>query len=105
MHLSSGCAGDEEMHASLCYKKCKFLTNNRYPIRTTAFSCCQNKPCGFFNQRLSLKICAGFDVSGDSQGGGCPHMSGTCMENEELYLGLCYKKCSLLTSNTYPFRK
>lgn len=27
-----------------------------------------------------------------------------CASNEEEHLGLCYKKCSLLTNGTYPFR-
>lgn len=99
------CAHDEEKHLNLCYKKCSSLTDNKFPVRSSAFSCCQSVPCGFFNQKLSFKICGGFDVSGDSIGGGCPHKLGSCLDNEELHFGLCYKRCSILTGFQYPYRK
>jgi len=98
------CADDEEMNGKLCYKKCSLFSDGEYPLRTTAFSCCKKEPCGFFNQKLSMKICGGFDVAGDSQGGGCPHKVGSCLGNEELRGGMCFKKCSLLTNFQLPFR-
>ena len=30
---------------------------------------------------------AGYDVSGDEAGNGCPHKAGTCLVNEEFSLG------------------
>jgi len=64
------------------------------------------EPCSFFNSRLPnpLKYCSGFDVSGNDEGKECPHAEGTCMENEEFNLGVCYKKCAILTNNMFPFR-
>jgi len=100
------CPEDEELHANLCYKKCSALTAGKYPIRTTAFSCCAEEPCSFFNSKFSnvLSYCSGFDVSGNSEGKECPHAPGSCMANEEFNLGMCYKKCAILTNNTFPFR-
>jgi len=45
--------------------------------------------------------CQGYDMSAE---GGCPHKPGICLTDEEMFLGLCYKKCSLLTDGEYPFR-
>lgn len=96
----STCAADEEESGNLCYKKCAELTQGTHPIRTSAFTCCRSHPCRF-NQRISMKICGGFDVSGDSTGNSCPHTKGQCLPNEELHLGVCYKQCSLLTNGEY----
>jgi len=100
------CADDEEPHATLCYKTCSSLTGGRYPIRTTAFSCCMEEPCSFFNSKFTnlLEPCTGFDRAGSVEGKGCPHAPGTCMPNEEFSLGVCYMKCAVLTNNTFPYR-
>jgi len=98
------CADDEEGSGNLCYKKCSLLTSGLYPIRTSAWTCCESRPCGITNQRMSISMCNGFDQSGDSAGNGCPHSAGTCLEDEEFSLGMCYKKCSILTNGKYPYR-
>jgi len=105
-HDGNPCPDDEELHMGLCYKKCALLTEGIYTIRTTAWSCCHDEPCSFFNSKFvhSLLPCEGFDVSGSKEGEGCPHFPGSCMENEEFSLGICYKKCALLTNNTFPYR-
>jgi len=107
MHDGNICDDDEELFAKLCYKKCSLLTRGEYPKRTTAWSCCASdgsEKCGFFNQKLSVRICGGFDVSGDRAGNGCPHPAGACLENEEVHLGRCFKKCGILTDGEYPTR-
>lgn len=106
MHDGNICNNDEEMHANLCYKKCSKLTDGKYPVRTTAWSCCEEQPCSFFNSKFTnpLNLCEGFDVAGSVEGKGCPHVPGDCMVDEEFNLGLCYKKCAILTSNKFPFR-
>merc|ERR1740138_2009103 len=53
---------------------------------------------------MSVSMCHGFDVSGDVEGKGCPHSPGTCLEDEEFSLGMCYKKCSILTEGKYNYR-
>jgi len=105
-HDGNPCPGDEEAHVGLCYTKCVLLTEGAYPIRTIAWSCCHEQPCSFFNSKFmpSLLPCTGFDVAGSLEGQGCPHFPGSCMENEEFSLGVCYKKCALLTQNAFPYR-
>jgi len=105
----NSCQDDEEEFMSLCYKKCSIITQGTHPYRTSAFTCCKadsKDECGLTNQEVNTKICGGFDVAGNINGqeSACPHSFGTCYENEELYLGQCYKKCSILTNNQYPNR-
>jgi len=109
LHDGNFCDDDEEMLGKLCYKKCSLLTDGKYPTRSTAWSCCAGGEggkgkCGLFNQKMSPWICGGFDVSGDRAGNGCPHPAGACLDNEEVHLGRCYKKCSDLTDGKYPTR-
>jgi len=99
----NACPDDEEAHAGLCYKKCSLLTGD-HPIRTSAYSCCREHPCTLLNQRISLKMCSGFDVAGESEGRGCPHRRGACYVDEEMHADRCYKRCSLLTGGEYMFR-
>jgi len=106
MSLSDGnpCRDDEELlnTTKLCYKKCSLLTDGKYPIRTTPWSCCSKRPC-LFNQRKDLGVCSGFSIAG-GMGSACPHAPGACLTNEELLGGNCYKKCGLLTGGLYPTR-
>jgi len=46
-------------------------------------------------------LCNGFDVSGD---GSCPREPGACADDEEMHLGVCYKKCKDLTKGAFPHR-
>lgn len=105
LHDHNPCYDDEEPLNSLCYKKCSLLTADEYPHRGTPFSCCRANPCTFSNSKLNPRVCSGFDVSGDRAGSeACPHVPGACLLSEELLLGICYKKCSLLTNGEYPHR-
>lgn len=104
MHDGNTCEDNEEIHRSLCYKRCSLLTNGKYPIRNGPFKCCQSRPCGLANQLISgapVAPCQAFDVNGH---GGCPHAPGACLTDEEYWLGVCYKKCSILTEDAYPHR-
>ena len=99
------CASDEEEMMGTCYKKCVDLTGGYFPIRTSPFSCCASEPCGLQNSRVHLSFCSGFDVAGDHEGQGCPNFEGACLTDEELFNGLCYKKCSLFADGyTYNHR-
>ncbi|CAK0895137.1 unnamed protein product [Prorocentrum cordatum] len=103
-HDGNLCYDDEEEHAGLCYPQCSLLTFGTHPYRTSAFSCCSRAPCQWDQTAFRSSICGGFDVSGDSANGICPHLPGACLANEELLNGLCYKKCSILTEGEYMFR-
>jgi len=98
------CPDDEEMQDGLCFKKCSDLTGGTHPIRTSAFSCCASKPCGFSNTKTNMGLCWGFDIAADSMQNGCPHKPGACLTNEEEMNGMCYKKCSDLTGGSHPHR-
>jgi hypothetical protein len=104
LHDGNFCEDDEEEHASLCYKKCKLITNGQYPFRGTAFSCCRAKPCTLFNSHFVMKICSGYDIAGERANGACPHSRGACYADEEYHLNSCFKKCVLLTNGTHAFR-
>jgi hypothetical protein len=99
------CADDEEMHANLCYKTCAQLTNGTAPVRASAWSCCPTQGCNPVTEMTwDMGVCSGYDVAGDSVSpGGCPHPAGACMTNEEMFMGLCFAKCSDLNSQ-YPHR-
>lgn len=106
MHDGNTCGDDEELLNDLCYAKCSLLTHGSHPIRTSSFSCCESHPCSITNTKVNMKPCAGFDVAGNINGeeGACPHPEGTCLQDEEVLLGMCYKKCSDLTQGKYPHR-
>jgi len=101
------CEDDEELWGKLCYKKCTLLTSGQHPVRVSSYGCAKSKS---FTDLLtgesvpSLIPCHGYDISGDEAGNGCPHDEGACLEDEEISLGKCYKKCSLLTDGVYPYR-
>lgn len=101
------CGNDEELFESLCYKKCSLLTAGKARFRTSAFSCCEGHPC-MTNQKVNFppEPCSGFDIGGNINGeeGECPHAPGSCLKNEEMVAGVCYKKCTLLTDGAYPHR-
>mmetsp|Transcript_118971 Transcript_118971/g.341829 ORF Transcript_118971/g.341829 Transcript_118971/m.341829 type:complete len:281 (-) Transcript_118971:213-1055(-) len=40
-HKPGVCMADEELFLDLCYMKCALLTNNMYPYRTAAATCCK----------------------------------------------------------------
>jgi hypothetical protein len=98
------CPDDEESQDGLCFKKCSDFTGGAYPIRTSAFSCCASKPCGFSNTKTNMGLCWGYDVAADSMSNGCPHSPGACLSNEEQFNGMCYKKCSDITQGAFPTR-
>merc|ERR1719195_858857 len=103
LHDNSFGSDNEEHFAGLRYKKCSIMTNNSHTIRTSPGTCCERLPC-FVNQRLRMGAriaCAGYAVSGE---GKCPRRGSACPDNEEILQGVCYRKCSLLTNDSYPHR-
>lgn len=100
------CADDEESLGELCYQKCSILTNGAAPVRISAFGCAKSNSFGdVIGEKIaSLVPCQGYDVAGKAEGNGCPHNLGGCLNDEELSLGKCYKKCSTLTNGQYPHR-
>lgn len=110
LHDGNPCSDDEEVHAGLCYEKCSALTGGQYVYRQSAWTCCNKPSCNAMSLltgaccKHNLGFCSGFDVAGLREKGGCPHKPGACLTDEELFLGICYMKCSLLTKGKYPYR-
>jgi len=98
------CSDEEELHGNLCYKKCSLLTGGRLPFRMTAFECCAHEPPCFTGSSIKITPCDGYAVSSDTVGGGCPHTPGGCLKDEELFGGMCYMRCSLLTYGMLKYR-
>lgn len=75
-HPPGLCDGNEEVHAGMCYKKCSILTDNKYPMRSAASTCCKALPCW---NPLNVKtegtgVCTGFNIGGGLVGHhNCPH--------------------------------
>jgi len=104
LHEQGKCSDDEELHGNLCYKKCSLLTGGRQPFRVTAFECCAHKPPCLTGTSIKTDLCDGYAVSSDTVGGGCPHTPGGCLKDEELFEGMCYMRCSLLTYGMLKYR-
>jgi len=96
------CKANEELFMGLCYKKCALLTGGTHPFRSSGWGCCKSEKCNLRSIKVEVGICSGFSVSGD--GISCPRQMGYCLDDEEMFLGLCYKKCSILTKEMYNFR-
>jgi hypothetical protein len=110
MNDGNVCRDSEESFGGLCYRKCACLTNNPKATRMTAFSCCVTDDCTDPTawDTPTMEFCGGYDTSSANVANGgqgaCPHQPGACLEDEEQNFGMCFKKCSLLTNNAYPFR-
>jgi len=77
-HPPGACDGNEENHLGLCYMKCNLLTDNEYPIRAAANTCCKAHPCwNIFNLKSSPGTCTGYGVGGGNAGHDCPHQPST----------------------------
>lgn len=101
MHDGNTCRDDEELFTGLCYRKCNLLAPG-FPKRTSAWTCCR-EPCTWNGWSHDFGVCSGYSVAG-SDGKSCPHKPGSCLENEEMLLGECFEKCSILTNGEYPHR-
>eukprot|EP00933_Yihiella_yeosuensis_P071964 TRINITY_DN80220_c0_g1_i1.p1 TRINITY_DN80220_c0_g1~~TRINITY_DN80220_c0_g1_i1.p1 ORF type:complete len:395 (-),score=83.91 TRINITY_DN80220_c0_g1_i1:198-1382(-) len=102
------CNDDEELFGALCYKKCADLTGGSHSLRNGPNSCCSAKTfleCDLAHVKMTHIPCGGFEVSGDREvRSACPNPPGSCLSNEEVFGGLCYKRCKFLTGGLYPFR-
>jgi hypothetical protein len=62
---------------------------------------CRWRDISRFRADVGRLVCAGFAVGGPD-GEACPRRHGRCGDDEEMYLGLCYKRCDILTDGEYP---
>jgi hypothetical protein len=102
---TSVCEEGEEKFMGECYKSCSSMTGGKFPARFAPNGCCKELSFSCLEpSEVAVSIPwpgHGYMVGGD---GGAPHPPGECDPNEEGHLGLCYKKCSILTDDEYPIR-
>eukprot|EP00445_Apocalathium_hangoei_P034561 CAMPEP_0203941884 /NCGR_PEP_ID=MMETSP0359-20131031/78191_1 /ASSEMBLY_ACC=CAM_ASM_000338 /TAXON_ID=268821 /ORGANISM="Scrippsiella Hangoei, Strain SHTV-5" /LENGTH=258 /DNA_ID=CAMNT_0050872521 /DNA_START=1 /DNA_END=773 /DNA_ORIENTATION=- len=103
------CNDDEEQYGALCYAKCSQLAGPDHTYRQSAWTCCKQAQCSLANLFSCCKhdagACSGFSIAGMQEGSAiCPHAPGGCLNDEELFLGMCFMKCSVLTGGLYPHR-
>lgn len=102
LHDGNRCLDQEELTDGLCYKRCSTLTGGRYPWRVSAWSCCSHEPpCSSEHLQTDMALCGGFGVD---RRGECPHPQGACLLNEEIFDGLCFKRCAFITFGFLPKR-
>eukprot|EP00930_Biecheleria_cincta_P022186 TRINITY_DN16240_c0_g1_i1.p1 TRINITY_DN16240_c0_g1~~TRINITY_DN16240_c0_g1_i1.p1 ORF type:complete len:298 (+),score=43.03 TRINITY_DN16240_c0_g1_i1:83-976(+) len=97
------CAIGEEILFGKCYRTCANLTDNKLPFRAGACTCCQSIDC--LNSSVPSETdCSKFNLGANGLWAHEPFLPDCPYENEELYEGLCYSKCSLLTMGKYALR-
>lgn len=69
-HRYGACLVDEEMSLGKCYKKCSTLTQNMYPHRTGASSCCKTTHIIQCLSPGNSKVSTDFATGGGAQGDG-----------------------------------
>jgi len=110
LHDGNPCNDDEEFFGGLCYERCAVLTGGSHVYRQSPWTCCNQATCSNVFKlstccRHNMGMCSGFDIAGMEEGSKvCPHNPGACLADEELFLDVCYMKCSLLTNGEYPYR-
>lgn len=98
------CGIGEEMHFSKCYQTCANMTENRFPFRASPCKCCKSIDCLKSNSAAAVNDCARFNVGATGLSAHRPYLPDCPYENEELFEGLCFYKCSLLTMGKYSLR-
>jgi len=97
------CREGEELFFGHCYKSCDAETNGTHPNRNDDCTCCMDSPCISGSSR-TLNDCARFDVNMDGERPMQPLLPDCPYANEEIFEGLCYTKCTVMTKGLFPFR-
>ena len=114
-HDKDPCPNDEEYVGGLCYAKCATLTGGSHPCRSSAWSCCAVEAGPDCGEKAAMEscwvhpgFCFGYAISGQAeakqQGSNCPTSLGDCLTDEELFMNVCYKKCSAVTGGSHIYR-
>merc|ERR1719203_2324367 len=97
------CKKDERLFQNLCYVDCGKATGGHHPLRVDSCTCCKEVPCVQLAGRFT-KNCALLDAGDNALQPAPPALPNCHTPHEELFMGLCYKKCDLLTRSRYPIR-
>eukprot|EP00930_Biecheleria_cincta_P089554 TRINITY_DN7888_c0_g1_i1.p1 TRINITY_DN7888_c0_g1~~TRINITY_DN7888_c0_g1_i1.p1 ORF type:complete len:321 (-),score=31.50 TRINITY_DN7888_c0_g1_i1:259-1221(-) len=99
------CGPTEELYDTNCYISCDNATDGAFPFRAGTCMCCKGSKCLLSpGDGESVIDCARFDRAADGLGAHQPILPDCPYEDEEIFEGLCYTKCSVLTMGKYPIR-
>lgn len=101
------CGPTEELYDSECFLSCDNITDGALPFRAEPCKCCKNSTCLLSPpppDAESAIDCKRFDKAADGRGAHQPMLPDCPYEDEEIFEGLCYTRCSLLTMGKYPIR-
>lgn len=103
--LSEGwpCKEKDRLFMDLCYVDCSVATEGKFPHRDDPCSCCQSSPCEKAIGAYA-EDCLRLDKGADGKEPQRPELVNCRDETEELFDGLCYLKCEILTAKMYPAR-
>lgn len=97
------CEKGESLFMNLCYVDCGEATGGKFPSRYDACTCCSTLPCD--KTPLSFaQDCVKFDKGAKGFDAIQPRLTNCRDEQEELFEGLCYLKCEILTAKMYSVR-
>jgi len=102
-HAGWPCREGEEIFFGKCYKSCEAETNGTYPHRNDECTCCMDEPCVSSPERTQ-DDCTRFNRNIDGDRAKQPLLPDCPYANEEIFEGLCFKKCSIMTKGLFPFR-
>lgn len=101
------CGPTEELFESECFLSCDNITDGELPFRAEPCKCCKDSKCLLSpppDDSLAAIDCKKINTAADGQGAHEPILPDCPYEDEEIFEGLCYTKCSLLTMGRYAIR-
>jgi len=97
------CREGEEIFFGKCYTSCAAVTKGTHPHRNNDCTCCMDEPCVTSSER-TLDDCAIFNIGLDGDRPMQPLLPDCPYANEEIFEGLCFKKCTMMTKGLFPVR-
>lgn len=97
------CRPGEELFQNKCFLSCSDQTRGEFPHRSSDCHCCKSLPCSGNPKEYKID-CPKFNKNSIAKLPCGPLLTDCVMENEELYDGMCYLKCSILTHSYFPIR-
>mmetsp|Transcript_35380 Transcript_35380/g.75357 ORF Transcript_35380/g.75357 Transcript_35380/m.75357 type:complete len:307 (+) Transcript_35380:61-981(+) len=106
LHLHEGwpCEPTEELFFGKCYISCANVTSGNFTFRDNDCTCCKEHPCDYSDEERFRSDCPKHNADSKGEQAHPPFLTDCPFETEELFQGLCYKKCSLMTNDKYPIR-
>lgn len=101
------CGPDEELYDSRCFLTCANISGGKLTFRAAPCQCCADERCLQTPAPPDSKPvmdCGLFNKAADGMGAHQPLLPDCPYEDEEIFEGLCYTKCSLLTMGKYSIR-